>query len=107
MPPKSRRLYHADSFFLYPFGCSDRLRLVHLTPAFPPFFHFALSFYDGIRIAQFALSYFLMIDAQTLSSHAKPPVDAPYDVVPVRMSAVDWIPVVFSTRESSHFFGRT
>lgn len=49
---------------------------------------------------QFAASYFLLIDAATLSSHAKPPPDAPHDVIPVHMSFVDWIPAIFSTRKS-------
>jgi hypothetical protein len=49
---------------------------------------------------QFALSFFLLFDAATISSHAKPPPDAPYDVVPVHMSFVDWIPAICSTRES-------
>jgi hypothetical protein len=50
---------------------------------------------------QFALSYFLLFDAATLSSHAKPPSDAPHDVVPVHMSFVDWVPAICSTRTSS------
>jgi hypothetical protein len=50
--------------------------------------------------SQFAASYFLLIDAATLSSHAKPPPDAPHDVIPVHMSFVDWIPAIFSTRKS-------
>ncbi|ORY32086.1 hypothetical protein BCR39DRAFT_524110 [Naematelia encephala] len=45
----------------------------------------------------FALSYFLLFDAATLSSHATPPPDAPYDVVPVHMSFVDWVPAICST----------
>ncbi|KAJ9112378.1 hypothetical protein QFC19_000799 [Naganishia cerealis] len=45
----------------------------------------------------FAASYFLLIDAATLSSHAKPPPDAPYDTIPVRMSFVDWVPAIFTT----------
>ncbi|AFR93008.1 hypothetical protein J008_00881 [Cryptococcus neoformans] len=45
----------------------------------------------------FALSYFLLFDAATLSSHAKPPPDAPYDVVPVHMAFVDWIPAICTT----------
>lgn len=49
---------------------------------------------------QFALSYFLLFDAATLSSHAKPPPDAPYDVVPVHMAFVDWIPAICTTRTS-------
>jgi hypothetical protein len=48
---------------------------------------------------KFAISYFILIDAQTLSSHAKPPPDAPYDTIPVRMTFVDWIPAIISTRE--------
>ncbi len=40
-----------------------------------------------------------MIDAQTISSHAKPPPDAPYDTIPVRMTFVDWVPAIISTRE--------
>jgi len=47
--------------------------------------------------ALFAISYFILIDAQTLSSHAKPPADAPYDTIPVRMTFVDWIPAIIST----------
>ncbi|WVQ77956.1 hypothetical protein IAT38_000036 [Cryptococcus sp. DSM 104549] len=43
----------------------------------------------------FALSYFLLFDAATLSSHAKPPSE--HDVVPVHMSFVDWIPAICST----------
>lgn len=39
-----------------------------------------------------------MIDAQTISSHAKPPPDAPYDTIPVRMTFVDWVPAIISTR---------
>ena len=50
---------------------------------------------------QFALSYFLLFDAATLSSHAKPPSDAPHDVVPVHMSFVDWVPAICSTRTYS------
>jgi hypothetical protein len=50
---------------------------------------------------QFALSYFLLFDAATLSSHAKPPADSPHDVVPVHMSFVDWVPAICSTRTSS------
>ncbi|KAE8537606.1 hypothetical protein D1P53_006314 [Cryptococcus gattii VGV] len=46
---------------------------------------------------QFALSYFILFDAATLSSHAKPPPDAPYDVVPVHMAFVDWIPAICTT----------
>ncbi|GFZ46417.1 hypothetical protein JCM24511_04664 [Saitozyma sp. JCM 24511] len=45
----------------------------------------------------FALSYFLLFDAATLSAHAKPPSDAPHDVVPVHMTFVDWIPAICST----------
>ncbi|KAK4683684.1 hypothetical protein P7C73_g6546, partial [Tremellales sp. Uapishka_1] len=45
----------------------------------------------------FALSFFLLFDAATLSSHAKPPPDSPYDTVPVHMSFVDWIPAICST----------
>ncbi|KAI9638468.1 uncharacterized protein MKK02DRAFT_36185 [Dioszegia hungarica] len=45
----------------------------------------------------FALSFFLLLDAATLSKHAKPPSDAPHDVVPVHMSFVDWIPAICST----------
>ncbi|WWD01744.1 hypothetical protein V866_008690 [Kwoniella sp. B9012] len=45
----------------------------------------------------FALSYFFLFDAATISSHATPPPDAPYDVVPVHMSFVDWIPAICST----------
>ncbi|GHJ84377.1 hypothetical protein NliqN6_0779 [Naganishia liquefaciens] len=45
----------------------------------------------------FAASFFLLIDAATLSSHAKPPPDAPHDTIPVHMSFVDWIPAIFST----------
>ncbi|TYJ51451.1 hypothetical protein B9479_007974 [Cryptococcus floricola] len=45
----------------------------------------------------FALAYFLLFDAATLSSHAKPPPDSPYDVVPVHMAFVDWIPAIIST----------
>ena len=48
-------------------------------------------------ILQFAASFFLLIDAATLSSHAKPPPDAPHDTIPVHMSFVDWIPAIFST----------
>lgn len=54
---------------------------------------------DVPRHSQFAASYFLLIDAATLSSHAKPPPDAPHDIIPVHMSFVDWIPAIFSTRE--------
>ena len=46
---------------------------------------------------QFALSYFLLFDAATLSSHAKPPPDAPHDVIPVHMTFVDWVPAICST----------
>ena len=53
---------------------------------------------------QFALSYFLLFDAATLSSHAKPPADSPHDVVPVHMSFVDWVPAICSTRTSSATF---
>ncbi|EIW70263.1 hypothetical protein M231_02769 [Tremella mesenterica] len=70
-------------------------------------FRFSLpSFEVGPRVRQvgtylsgglFALSFFLLLDASTLSSHAKPPPDAPYDVVPVHMSFVDWIPAICST----------
>ncbi|WVN88954.1 uncharacterized protein L203_104169 [Cryptococcus depauperatus CBS 7841] len=45
----------------------------------------------------FALSYFILFDACTLSKHAKPPADAPYDVVPVHISFVDWVPAIIST----------
>ncbi|KAH8088031.1 hypothetical protein HD553DRAFT_307144 [Filobasidium floriforme] len=45
----------------------------------------------------FAASFFLLIDASTISSHAKPPPDAPYDTVPVHISFTDWIPAIFST----------
>jgi hypothetical protein len=51
-------------------------------------------------IDQFAASFFLLIDAATVSAHAKPPPDAPYDTVPIHMSFVDWIPAIFSTRRS-------
>jgi hypothetical protein len=44
------------------------------------------------------LSFFLLFDAATLSKHARPPPDAPYDVVPVHMSFVDWVPAICSTR---------
>lgn len=54
----------------------------------------------GSKSPQFALSYFLLFDAATLSSHAKPPPDAPYDVVPVHMAFVDWIPAICTTRTS-------
>jgi len=58
---------------------------------------------DGVQeqtltLLQFALSYFLLFDAATLSSHAKPPPDSPHDVVPVHMSFVDWVPAICSTR---------
>ncbi|KAK1924615.1 hypothetical protein DB88DRAFT_472006 [Papiliotrema laurentii] len=45
----------------------------------------------------FALSYFLLFDAATLSKHAKPPADAPYEPIPVHISFVDWIPAICST----------
>ncbi|ORX39622.1 hypothetical protein BD324DRAFT_614365 [Kockovaella imperatae] len=45
----------------------------------------------------FTFSFFLLFDAATLSSHAKPPADSPHDVVPVHMSFVDWIPAICST----------
>ncbi|WWD15653.1 hypothetical protein CI109_100075 [Kwoniella shandongensis] len=45
----------------------------------------------------FALSFFLLFDAATLSSHAQPPSDAPHDIVPVHMTFVDWIPAICST----------
>lgn len=47
--------------------------------------------------AVFALSYFILIDAQTLSTHDKPPPDAPHDTIPVRMTFVDWIPAIITT----------
>ena len=40
-----------------------------------------------------------MIDAATISKHATPPPDSPYDTVPVHITFVDWIPGLCSTRE--------
>ena len=48
---------------------------------------------------QFAFSFFLLFDAATLSRHATPPPDAPYDTVPVHVSFVDWVPAICSTRQ--------
>lgn len=42
-----------------------------------------------------------MIDAATISKHATPPPDSPYDTVPVHITFVDWIPGLCSTRELS------
>ncbi|KAL1407421.1 Vacuolar protein sorting-associated protein 68 [Vanrija albida] len=47
--------------------------------------------------ALFTFAYFLMIDAATVSKHAKPPPDAPYDTVPVHVQFVDWVPAILST----------
>ncbi|KAL7422085.1 Vacuolar protein sorting-associated protein 68 [Cryptotrichosporon argae] len=47
--------------------------------------------------ALFTLSFFLLFDAATLSAHARPPTDAPHDVVPVHVSFVDWVPAICST----------
>ena len=70
---------------------------------------FAISFLSPLHLSnslwinltssdeQFAASFFLLIDASTISSHAQPPPDAPYDTVPVRISFTDWIPAIFST----------
>ncbi|RSH82726.1 uncharacterized protein EHS24_007720 [Apiotrichum porosum] len=45
----------------------------------------------------FTLSFFLMIDAATVSKYSRPPPDAPYDTVPVHVAFVDWIPAICST----------
>lgn len=37
------------------------------------------------------------LDACTLSAHAKPPPDAPYDTVPTHVRFSDWLPGIFST----------
>jgi hypothetical protein len=39
----------------------------------------------------------LFWDAAILSSHAKPPADAPHDTIPVHVTFVDWIPGICST----------
>ncbi|KAG8920565.1 hypothetical protein FRC03_006540 [Tulasnella sp. 419] len=46
--------------------------------------------------ALFALGNWLFFDAAILSSHAKPPPDAPHDTVPVHVTFVDWLPGIFS-----------
>ncbi|KAG8810285.1 hypothetical protein FRC17_002994, partial [Serendipita sp. 399] len=47
--------------------------------------------------ALFALAYAMFFDACALSSHAKPPKDAPQDTVPVHVTFVDWLPGIFTT----------
>lgn len=69
-------------------------RVVALTPRM-----LNLNFTSYSHFSQFAASFFLLIDAATLSSHAKPPPDAPYDEVPVHMTFVDWVPAIFSVCE--------
>lgn len=54
---------------------------------------------------QFTMSYFLLIDAATVSKHARPPPDAPYDTVPVHITFVDWIPAICSTRACAVVLG--
>jgi hypothetical protein len=44
---------------------------------------------------QFALGHWAFLDAAILSKHAQPP--DPYDVVPVHITFVDWIPGICST----------
>jgi hypothetical protein len=51
----------------------------------------------SIYTLQFALAHAAFFDACTLSAHAKPPPDAPYDTVPVHVTFLDWIPGICST----------
>jgi len=53
----------------------------------------------GVYIAGglFALAQWLFWDAAILSAHAHPPPDAPYDVVPVHVTFLDWVPGLCTT----------
>ncbi|TDL25329.1 UPF0220-domain-containing protein [Rickenella mellea] len=53
----------------------------------------------GVYVAGglFALAHWIFLDAAILSSHWKPPPDAPYDSAPVHVHFVDWIPGILST----------
>jgi hypothetical protein len=50
-----------------------------------------------IVLDQFALAHWMFWDAAILSSHAKPPPDAPFDTVPVHVTFLDWISGICST----------
>ncbi|KZV91022.1 UPF0220-domain-containing protein [Exidia glandulosa HHB12029] len=45
----------------------------------------------------FALAQWVFWDAAILSAHARPPVDAPHDTVPVHVSFLDWVPGICTT----------
>ncbi|CDZ96476.1 Predicted membrane protein [Phaffia rhodozyma] len=47
--------------------------------------------------ALFAIGWAVFFDALILSKRARPPVDGSYDVVPVHMTFVDWIPGILGT----------
>lgn len=83
-------------------GIVSRLSRVRLTPRKTPMelIEFRLVLRRN-NIKKFAASYFLLIDASTISAHAKPPADAPHDTVPVHISFIDWLPAIFSTRKPS------
>ncbi|KAL5536639.1 VPS68 [Sanghuangporus sanghuang] len=44
----------------------------------------------------FAFAHWLFLDAAVLSSHYRPPADAPYDTAPVHVTFVDWVPGILS-----------
>lgn len=51
----------------------------------------------GLTLVQFAMGWWFFLDAVSLSANARPPADAPYDVVPVHVRFPDWIPGLCST----------
>ncbi|KAI5119144.1 hypothetical protein M0805_005223 [Coniferiporia weirii] len=46
--------------------------------------------------ALLAFANWLFLDAAILSSHYRPPADAPYDSAPVHVAFVDWVPGMLS-----------
>ncbi|KAF8518255.1 hypothetical protein BU17DRAFT_76174 [Hysterangium stoloniferum] len=62
-----------------------------------PFSKYKRSFGIYAAGALFALGHWLFWDAAILSAHAKPPIDAPYDTIPVHVTFLDWITGICST----------
>lgn len=46
---------------------------------------------------QFTIGWWFFFDACLLSARATPPLDAPFDTVPVRVAFPDWLSPIFST----------
>lgn len=46
---------------------------------------------------QFTIGWWFFFDACLISSRARPPLDAPYDEVPVHIAFPDWLSPIFST----------